>query len=125
MDEDQSNSDKDSGDDEAPEFSNFGRHQLLAATLKIQDETGRKIIADTNSNEVEEAVQNKSLQRRQTANGSRCARWRHIYMNRDTTGDWKIASPALDIKQSLCSLFENFFTDELCELICLETVRYA
>ena len=40
--QDQSKSDKDFGDDEASEFNNLGRHQLLAATLKIQNETGKK-----------------------------------------------------------------------------------
>ena len=40
-DDEQGESDKDSDDDEAPEFSNLGRHQLLAAaTLEIQDKTG-------------------------------------------------------------------------------------
>ena len=68
-------------------------------------------------------MQNESLKKRQTANGSRCARWRHMDMNRDTTGDWNIAPPARDINELPCSLFENLFTDELYELICLETVR--
>ena len=46
--DDQSENDKDFGDDEAPELNNSGRHQLLAAaTLQIQDETGRKIVGDT------------------------------------------------------------------------------
>ena len=65
-DDDQGESDKAfAGDDEAPEFSNLGCHQLLAAaTLEIHDETGRKIIGNTNCNEVEEEMQNESHKRR-------------------------------------------------------------
>ena len=77
-DDDQGESDKDSGDNEAPEFSNLGRHQLLASTLEIRDETGRKSIGNTNCNEVEEAVQNKSRKRRRMTNDSSSVRWRHI-----------------------------------------------
>jgi len=125
-DDEQGESDKDSGDDEAPEFSNLGRHQLLAAaTLEIQDETGRRIIGDTSSNKVEEAAQIKSRKRRRMTNSSSCARWRHKDMNRSTAGDWNIAPPALDTEKSPCGLFEDFFTAELFEFICLETVRYA
>ena len=98
---------------------------LAAVTLEILDETGRKIIDDINSNEVEEAVQNESRKRRQTTNGSGCARWIHMDMNCDTTGDWNIAPPIQDTEKSPCSLFEDYFTDELYEFICLETVRHA
>ena len=75
LDDDQGESDKDSGDDKAPKFSNLGRHQLLAAaTLEIQDETGQKIIGNTNCNEVEEAVQNESRKRKRMTNDS--SSWR-------------------------------------------------
>ena len=67
-DDDKGKNDKDSGDDEAPEFSNLGRHQLLAAaTFEIKDKNERKIIGDINSNEAEEAMQNESPTRRRTA----------------------------------------------------------
>ena len=98
---------------------------LAAATLEIQDETGRKTIGNTNCNEVEEAVQNKSRKRKRITNDSSSARWRHMDMNRDTAGDWNIAPPSLHTEKSPCSLFEDFFTPALYEFICSETVRYA
>ena len=120
--DDQGESDKDSGDDEAPEFSNLERHQLLAAaTLEIQDETGQKIIGNTNCNEVEEAVQNESRKRRRMTNNSSSARWRHMDMNRDTAGDWNITLPSLH--SAVC--LKIFLHLQLYEFICSETVRYA
>ena len=108
-DDDQGKSDKDSGDDEAPDFSYLGRHQLLAvATFEIQDETGRKIIGNTNCNEVEEAVQNESRKRRRITNDSSSAGWRHMGMNRDTAGDWNIAPPSLLTEKSPCSFLKTF-----------------
>ena len=65
------------------------------------------------------------VKRRQTMNVSRCARWRHMDTNRDKTGDWNIAPPALTTEKSPCSLFKEFFTDKVNEFISLETVRYA
>ena len=81
---------------------------LAAATLEVRDETGRKIVFGTKRNEVEEAVQNESRKRRRTANGSRCAKWRHMDINRDTAEDRNISPSAQDAKTSPCSLLEGF-----------------
>ena len=125
-DDDQGKSDKNFGDYKAPEFSNLGRHQLLvAATLEIQDEAGQKIIGNTKCNEVDEAVQNESHKRRRMTKDSSSAIWRHMDMNCDTAGDWNIGSPSLHKEKSPCNLFEDFFTPEPFEIICLQTVRYA
>ena len=45
----QGESDKDSGDEETPQFSNLGCRQLLAAaTLEVHDETGRRVVGANN-----------------------------------------------------------------------------
>ena len=75
----QGESDKDSGDEEVPQFSNLGCRQLLAAaTLEVHDETGRRVVGANNNNEVKEAAQIGSRKRRRMTGDSRisCA-WRH------------------------------------------------
>ena len=123
----QGESDNDSGDEEAPQFSNLGCRQLLAAaTLEVHNETGRRVVGANNNNEVKEAVQIGSRKRRRMTGDSRisCA-WRHKDMSRDNSGKWDVRPPALDTEKSPCALFEGFFTEEVYEFICVETIRYA
>ena len=123
----QGESDKDSGDEEAPQFSNLGCRQLLAAaTLEVHDETGRRVVGANNNNEVKEAVQIGSRKRRRMTGDSRisCA-WRHKDMSHDNSGEWNVRPSALDTEKSPCALFEGFFTEEVYEFICVETIRYA
>ena len=57
-------SDPDSGDEEAPEFSNLGSCQLLTgAMVEVQDETGLIVIGGS-SNEEEKITSTKSQKRR-------------------------------------------------------------
>ena len=68
----QSESDKDSGDEEALQFSNLGCRQLLAAAnLEVHDETGRRVVGANNNNEVKEVVQIGSRKRRRMTSESR------------------------------------------------------
>ena len=59
-------SDIDSGDIEALEFSNLGSHQSLAgAIVEVQDKTGLRVIGGSNNNEKDEISSTKSRKRRQ------------------------------------------------------------
>ena len=122
-----------SGDEENADLRRLSRHQLLdPVTVQIVNPSGPIIIGEnktcktipTNNFSISSTESTSSKRRKKDTEYS--YRWRKKNLEEDKTErKWKGNCIVLDPKKSPYTLFECFFNNEVYELICRESVRYA
>ena len=125
------NSDVDSGDEESANVSNLTGKQLLAsAALEMKCPNGKVVVGNHGENEVQPSListegskpQKRKIQ--QTAE-PHVNKWKHTDMSQPIEFKWEIPNLQVHTSDSPVTLFEKFFSEEIIELICQETIRYV
>ena len=121
------NSDIDSGDENVADgdASVLSGSQLLGCAVLKMKLTNAKVVRG-NDDEQSKTIDNQDLppepkQEKKKSKVKNIHKWKHSDID---DFEWNLPIPTLDSREPPSSLFEKYFTDDILQFICNESVRY-